>query len=380
VGALALALGAPWAASAQSLHLAELFAEQGRVADARAEVLAWFEIRGDDATSEEFQHGLWLRGRLAEQPSAGMRDLTQLVDEYPQGGFTAKALAWMGAYRADVGDMEAAIELFSRVVREHPESETVDLARGWLSAQGVVIEESPAAKHADPQGAPADSVPTPPAGADPIEAMAGDSVGPLPPATDSATAMPVDTASVQPAPVDTVRVEPAQPAVDTVPRAAVDTVPQTVPGDTASLAQPDSAPSQAAQTPPADSTPAQPEAVVADTAVSPPPAVDSTPSPAPPPVERIPHGPPVPGAASGGRYAVQIGAFRNPDGASGLVVDLIEAGFEARLVQVPLNDLLRVRIGRFETQDAANAELERLRAAGHDGALIADARSETIVR
>jgi DedD protein len=130
-------------------------------------------------------------------------------------------------------------------------------------------------------------------------------------------------------------------------------------------------PTDTVSPPAADSTPPQ-DAARAE-AAAPPPAAEPEPA-------RIPPGPPVPGAATAGAFAVQIGAFRNPIGAGGLVDELIAAGFDARLVQVPVNDLLRVRIGRFATLEQAQAELERVRAAGRDGAVVNDARRETQVR
>ena len=59
----------PQAVQGQSLHLAELFAEQGRVDDARAEVAAWFEIRGIEATPAELLHGVYLRARISPDPA-----------------------------------------------------------------------------------------------------------------------------------------------------------------------------------------------------------------------------------------------------------------------------------------------------------------------
>ena len=55
------------------------------------------------------------------------------------------------------------------------------------------------------------------------------------------------------------------------------------------------------------------------------------------------------------------------------------AGFDARLVGVPASALYRVRVGRHDAEAGAEAELARLRAAGHDGAVVADARRELAV-
>ncbi len=115
-----------------------------------------------------------------------------------------------------------------------------------------------------------------------------------------------------------------------------------------------------------------PPSAQADSVGAPPPATE--------PPEPIPHGPAVPGAQAGGAFAVQIGAYRNPDGPRRLVADLVAAGYDARLVQVPMNDLLRVRVGRFATLADAGATLARLIAAGYQGAVVNDARVETVVR
>lgn len=357
----ALAWAVPMGVSAQSLHLAELFAEQGRLGDARAEVMAWFEIRGDAATPEELQHGLWLRGRLAEDRTAGLQDLQRLVEQHPQGPYTPLALTWLADAAAEAGDEGASMAFRARVVRDFPESEAADRAREWLHDRGLAVEEPapPPEPPRQPETARGDSTPPAPPVRTPTEArpappattdsLVTDSLVAEPVVADSAVADPVATdpvAAPDSATVDSVAVEtPAPPAAP--PPAQADSVVRPPPADTAAPAQ--AAPAQA----------------------------DSAPTPTPPP-PAMELGPPVPGAAEGGAFAVQIGAFRNPDGAAGLVDELVAEGFEARLVQIPNSSLLRVRIGRFATLDAAAAELERVRARGRDGALVNDARRERV--
>lgn len=341
----------PGGAAGQSLHLAELFAEQGRTGDARAEVMAWFEIRGDAATDEELQHFLWLRGRLAEDRTAALRDLEGLVDEHPGGPYTAAALVWLADAAVERGDEGAAMAYRAQVVRNFPDSEPAARAREWLRARGLEVDEpapSPAVKDSLPSArAPAEARPA-----------------------------PVDTTPRKTAPTDTAT--PEQVAADTVPSPPA-----------ASVAT-DSVPAVAVASDPPPAPP-EPADTVTPAADPPPPAADSAAAPAPEPepetaaapptpaVEEIAPGPAVPGAAEAGAFAVQIGAFRNPDGAAGLVDELIQAGFDARLVQVPANTLLRVRVGRFATSDAAAAELQRVRDGGYDGAVVDDARRETVV-
>jgi cell division septation protein DedD len=342
VSALASIALLPSTASGQSLHLAELFAKQGRIHDARAEVLAWFEIRGDEATPNEVQHGLWLRGRFARDPAAGVADLDRLIEEYPDGPYTVRALAWLAAAAAESGDDSRAAALYTRVAQSPTESEEAIGAREWLRQRGITVQRP--VEKPEPRETPAPVRPSR-----------------LPADTLSA---PADSAAPPPvvAMVDSISVE----TVDTLPSAAAETGEPVVP--TAAV---DSVTLAATET--VDSVPVPSAAQVE--AVAPPPAVEPEPEP-----ERIPPGPPVPGAATAGSFAVQIGAFRNPVGAGGLVDELITAGFDARLVRVPANDLLRVRIGRFATLEEAQAELARVRAGGRDGAVVNDARRETQVR
>src|SRR5690606_27812764 len=93
-------------AAGQSLQLPELFVEQGRLAEARAEVDAWCEIRGDAGSAAAIQHGLWLRGRLLPDRAAARAQLEQLVASYPDGPYTARALNWLADAAAQAGEEE----------------------------------------------------------------------------------------------------------------------------------------------------------------------------------------------------------------------------------------------------------------------------------
>ncbi|MFW5951680.1 MAG: SPOR domain-containing protein [Gemmatimonadota bacterium] len=88
---------------------------------------------------------------------------------------------------------------------------------------------------------------------------------------------------------------------------------------------------------------------------------------------------PAPAAQPGrpaGDWAVQTGAFRYRDGAHALMDRLREAGHSPRLVRVPRNDLLRVRVGRFASSDEAGRLLTRLRDQGFDAVVVNDAAQE----
>lgn len=57
-------------------------------------------------------------------------------------------------------------------------------------------------------------------------------------------------------------------------------------------------------------------------------------------------------------YAVQLGAFSNPEGARRVLAQLVASGGEGRLIRLEGSPLVRVRTGRFATREEA-AELAR---------------------
>lgn len=81
-----------------------------------------------------------------------------------------------------------------------------------------------------------------------------------------------------------------------------------------------------------------------------------------------------------GPYAVQSGAFRTRTSADALLRRLRQAGFEPRLVRVPANDLMRVRIGGFSDSGRASSLRQRVRDAGFDAVVVDDADRESPVR
>jgi DedD protein len=93
--------------------------------------------------------------------------------------------------------------------------------------------------------------------------------------------------------------------------------------------------------------------------------------------------PPKPGGApaSTGRLTIQAGAFRELSGAQSVKQQLERAGFtDIRLVRVPGNQLIRVRIGRFADRAAAAQTLARLASADISAVLVSDAHTETPVK
>jgi tetratricopeptide (TPR) repeat protein len=76
------------------------------------------------------------------------------------------------------------------------------------------------------------------------------------------------------------------------------------------------------------------------------------------------------------RFALQVGAFRQPSGAAALAARLRKAGFEPRIIFLPGNTLHRVRIGAFQTAAETAALARSVRAAGFEGVVVSDAASE----
>ena len=85
-------------------------------------------------------------------------------------------------------------------------------------------------------------------------------------------------------------------------------------------------------------------------------------------------------AVTSGSFAVQSGAFRMRAGADALLARLRAAGFTPRLVRVPSNDLMRVRVGGFASSAEAGALRDRLRSAGFDAVVVDDASRESPVQ
>ena len=108
------------------------------------------------------------------------------------------------------------------------------------------------------------------------------------------------------------------------------------------------------------------------------PPAASRPTPAQPSVSTPPAATP-PANAGTGRFAVQSGAFRTRASADALMERLRAAGLQPRLVLVPTNDLMRVRVGTFASQAEANQLRDTLRSDGFDAVVVNDARSETPV-
>ncbi|HET9439070.1 MAG TPA: SPOR domain-containing protein [Longimicrobiales bacterium] len=84
------------------------------------------------------------------------------------------------------------------------------------------------------------------------------------------------------------------------------------------------------------------------------------------------------GPSAGRIVAIQLGAFRELSGARSMRLQLERAGFDdVRLVRVPGNTLIRVRIGKYANRSAAAAMLARLAEKNFSAVLVTDAANES---
>lgn len=83
-----------------------------------------------------------------------------------------------------------------------------------------------------------------------------------------------------------------------------------------------------------------------------------------------------PAAAAVGTFSVQLGAFRQQEGVDELVARLRRAGHQPRVVLVPDNTLMRVRVGRFVAAADAVRLHDRIRSEGFDAVVVSDADRE----
>jgi len=177
VGIAVLGAAVP-AVSAQSGELDAVAAlvSSGRAQEARAALSAWWEVGRTGASRADAQRGLWLRGRLTEDPAQAARDYRRLMVEYPGGPFTDGALFRLAQSAYADGDGEAARALMASLVRDYPGSAVMREAETWFVGAGV---------------------PVPPSAATPIPE--DDEPQPLPAAAEAAMAPPPVVASTDPA-------------------------------------------------------------------------------------------------------------------------------------------------------------------------------------
>jgi cell division protein FtsN len=102
--------------------------------------------------------------------------------------------------------------------------------------------------------------------------------------------------------------------------------------------------------------------------------------PPPPPVRPVRVAPPdsSPRQAAGatGPFSVQLGAFADRGRAEALRRRASETGLDVRLATLPGSELVRVRVGRFDSSEEAHAILERVQGLGFTATVVGDANRE----
>jgi cell division septation protein DedD len=142
--------------SAQSGELDAVRA--GRAQEARAELSAWWDDGRSGASRADAQRGLWLRGRLTEDPDQAARDYRRLMVEYPGGPFTDGALFRLAQSAFANGDGEAARALMASLARDYSGSAVMREAETWFVGAGAPVPPStamPIPEDDEPQPLPA---------------------------------------------------------------------------------------------------------------------------------------------------------------------------------------------------------------------------------
>jgi len=83
-----------------------------------------------------------------------------------------------------------------------------------------------------------------------------------------------------------------------------------------------------------------------------------------------------PAAAAPGPFSVQLGAFADRGRAEALRRRAAEVGLDVRLATLAGSDLVRVRVGRFDSSEEAHATMERVQGLGFSAAVVRDANRE----
>lgn len=124
----------PGASFAQqlSLNAIDSLASAGQVGAARTAVDEWWRARAGEASREELQRALWLRGKLSLDAERAERDYQRLVLEFPGGPYTDGALVRLGTAAQARGDYARAVTYFETLLRDYPSSGYRLEATRWL--------------------------------------------------------------------------------------------------------------------------------------------------------------------------------------------------------------------------------------------------------
>jgi hypothetical protein len=152
----ALSLGAPVAG--QALDRVEELVRMGRTEDARTVLLEWWNGARDGAPQRDLQRGLWLRGRLTQDPTLAELDFQRLVVLYPSSPFAPQALLRLAQSAHAHGDGASAERHVQAILRDYPTSPTRAEADAWLRGAGT---PPPATEATRPSTAPPAAGPPP---------------------------------------------------------------------------------------------------------------------------------------------------------------------------------------------------------------------------
>jgi hypothetical protein len=109
-------------AQGESPARAERLLEEGRFAEARAELEAWLAGEADAASRLERQHGIWLRALLTVDPGIAAQDYRRLVVEHPGGPFTDQALLRLALGARARGEVDEVDRYVGLLERDYPGS------------------------------------------------------------------------------------------------------------------------------------------------------------------------------------------------------------------------------------------------------------------
>lgn len=127
------------------LERVQSLASEGRVAQARSALLAWWDSGWSSAGREDRQRALWLRGRLSSDPREAALDFRRLVVEYPGGSFTDRALFRLAQEAFVSGDSVGARQRVADLASDYPGSSERQRAEKWLRTVGAPPPPLPAA-------------------------------------------------------------------------------------------------------------------------------------------------------------------------------------------------------------------------------------------
>lgn len=294
------ATAAPAAAQVASLDAVDSLATAGRYAEARATLDRWWAARDlAQVPGGDQVRALMLRARLQTDPAAAENDYLAVVIGHPTSPHAPQALLRLGQNLLITGQPARAAGYLQRLTADYPGRPERTTALLWLARAETAARHPAAACRAARAG---------------LADAGGDAELAAMLRLEEAAACAIASG------------DPAGSRTGAAP----------APGR-------ESAPRQAAATPPQPGQDARAEAR--------------------------------PGARTGA-FAVQTGAFRYREGADALMARLRAAGHEPRAVLVPRNTLLRVRIGRFATAAEAAALAQSLKRRGFDAVVVSDAAEE----